>query len=72
MVAGRLACGVAAVELINVILFSRVTLIRTLRSKSDLNHFHSCELPCSRVKSSDNLISDRGGDSGVLFSFIYI
>jgi len=52
-------------------LFSRVTLIRKLQSISDLDHFHARELPCSRVKSRDDPISGRRGDSGVLFSFIY-
>jgi len=52
-------------------LFSRVTLIRKLQSTSDLDHFHPRGLPCSHVKSRDDPISGRRGDSGVLFSFIY-
>ena len=52
-------------------LFSRVTLIRKLHSTSDLDHFHPRGLPCSRVKSHDDPISGRRGDSGVLFFFIY-
>ena len=61
----RCCCGV------NVTLFSRVTLIRKLQSTSDLDHFHARELPCSRVKSRDDPISGRRGDSGVPYSFIY-
>jgi len=57
---------------VNVTLFSRVTLIRKLQSTSDLNHFHACDLLCSRVKSRDDPISDRQGDSGVPCSFMYI
>jgi len=53
-----------------ITLFSRVTLITKLQSTSDLDHFQARELPCSRVKSRDNPISGRRGDSGVLFSFI--
>jgi len=56
---------------VNVTLFSRVTLIRKLQSTSDLDHFDARELPCSRVKSRDDPISSRRGDSGVLYSFIY-
>jgi len=56
---------------VNVTLFLRVTLIRRLQSTSDLDHFHACELPCSRVKSRDHPISGRRGDSGVPYSFIY-
>ena len=52
-------------------LFSRVTLIRRLQSTSDLDHFHASEVACSRVKSRDDPISGRRGDSGVLYSFIY-
>jgi len=55
----------------NVTLFSPVTLIRKLQSTSDLDHFHARDLPCSRVKSHDDLISDRRGDSAVPYSFIY-
>ena len=56
---------------VNVTLFSRVTLIRKLQSTSDLDHFHARELPSSRVKSRDDPISGRRGDSGVPYSFIY-
>jgi len=56
---------------VNVTLFSRVTLIRKPQSTSDLDHFHARELPCSRVKSRDDPISGRRGDSGVTYSFIY-
>jgi len=53
-------------------LFSPVTLIRRLQSTSDLDHFHASELPCPRAKSRDDPISVRRGDSGVLYSVIYI
>jgi len=43
---------------VNVTLFSGVTLIRKLQSKSDLDHFHARDLPCSCVKSRDDPISD--------------
>jgi len=43
--------------IVNVTLFSRVTLIRKLQSTSDHVHFQACELPCSRVKSRDAPIS---------------
>ena len=56
---------------INVTLFSCVTLIRKQQSTSDLNHFRTRELPCSRVKSCDDSISGRRGDSAVPYSFIY-
>jgi len=56
---------------VNVTLFSRVTVIRKLQSTSDFDHFHARELPCSRVKSCDDPISGRRGDSGVPYSFIY-
>ena len=69
VVAGLLVCGVAAVEF-NVTLFSRVTLIRQPQSTSDLDHFHPRALPCSRVKSHDDPISGRRGDSTVPYSFI--
>jgi len=49
----------------------RVTLIRKLQSTSDLDPFHACDLRCSRVKSRDNPISDRRGDSGVPYCFTY-
>jgi len=54
-----------------ITLFSHVTLIRKLQSTSDLDHFHARELPCSRVKSRDDPISGRRGDSAVAYSFIY-
>jgi len=57
---------------VNVTLFLRVTLIREPQSTSDLlDHFHPRALPCSRVKSRDNPISGRRGDSAVPYSFIY-
>jgi len=68
LVAGLLVCGVAAVEL--MLHFSCVTLIRRLQSTSDLDHIHPRALPCSRVKSRDNPVSGRRGDSGVPYSFI--
>jgi len=54
-----------------ITLFSRVTLIRKPQSTSDLDHFHASEVACSRVKSRDDPISGRRGDSGVQYSFIY-
>jgi len=56
---------------VNAKLFSRVTLIRKLQTTSDLDHFHARPLPYSQVKSRDDPISGRRGDSGVLYSFIY-
>jgi len=53
-------------------LFSRVTLIRKPQSTPDLDHLHARPVPYSRVKSRDDLISGRRGDSGVQFSIIYI
>ena len=50
--------------------FLHVTLIRKLQSTSDLDYFHARDLPCSRVKSSDDPINDRRGDSAVPYSFI--
>ena len=38
---------------------------------SDLDHFHACQLPCSRVNFRDDPFSGRRGDSGVPYSFIY-
>jgi len=64
-----LFCSVAAVYL--TLHFSRVTLIRKLQSTTDLNHFHARDLPCSRVKSLGDPISDHWGDSAVPYSFIY-
>jgi len=55
---------------INVTLFSRVTLIRKPQSTSDLDHFHASEPSCSGVKSRDDPISGRRGDSAVPYSFI--
>jgi len=43
-----------------------------LQSTSDLDHLHARPRPYSRVKSRDDPISGRRGDSGVQFSFIYI
>ena len=57
---------------VNVTVFLHVTLIRKPQSTSDLNHFHARELPCSCVKSHDDAIIGRQGDSGVLFSFMYM
>jgi len=54
-----------------ITLFSRVTLIRKPQSTSDLDQFHASEVAYSRVKSRDDPISGRRGDSGVLYSFIY-
>jgi len=65
LVAGLLVCGI-------IKLFSRITLIRKLQSTSDLDHLHARPLPYSHVKSRDDPISGRRGDSGVLYSFIYI
>jgi len=56
----------------NVTLFSRVTLIWKLHSTSDLDHLYACDLPCSCVKSREDLIMDCGVDSAVPYSFIYI
>ena len=57
---------------VNVKLFLRVTLIRKPQSTSDFDNFHPRASPCSRVKSRDDPISDRRGDSAVSNSFIYI
>jgi len=62
----RLCCCI-----VNVTLFSRVTLIRKLQSTSDLDHFHARHLPCSRVKSRNDPISGRPRDIAVPYSFIY-
>jgi len=71
LVAGRLACGIAAVDCgVNVKLFSCVVLIRKLQMTLDLDHFHGRQRPYSRVKSRDDPISGRQGDSGVLYCFI--
>jgi len=56
---------------VNVKLFSHVTLIRKLQMTSDLDHFHPHASPCSRVKSRDDPIRGRRGDSEVLYCFIY-
>jgi len=53
-------------------LFSRVTLIRKLQSTLDLHHFHARNVPRLHVKSHNDPISSCQGDSGVLFSLIYI
>jgi len=63
----RRCCWVA-----NVTLFSHLTLIRKPQSTSNFDHFHARGLQCSCVKSRNDLISSRRGDSGVLFSFIHI
>jgi len=57
---------------VNVTLFSRVTLIRKVQLTSDLHHFYARDLPCSHVKSRDDPISGRRGDSGVPYSFMQI
>ena len=58
--------------IVNVTLFSCVTLIRKLQSTSDLDRFHACDIPCSLVKSRDDPISDCRVDGTVPYSFIYI
>jgi len=58
--------------IVNVTLFSRVTLNRKLQSTSHLDHFHARGLPCSRVESRDDPISDCRADSAVPYSFIYL
>ena len=55
-----------------VTLFLRINLIRKQQSTSDLDHFHARDLPCSRVKSRDNLISNCRVDSTVPYSFMYL
>ena len=52
--------------------FSRVAKISKVQSSSDPDYFHARDLPCSRVKSHDDPISDCRGDSAVLCCFIYI
>ena len=49
-------------------LYSRVTLIRKPQSTPDLDHLQARPVLYSRVKSRDDLISGRRGDSGVQFS----
>ena len=68
------ACGEPALHRSNenITLFSRVTLISKVQSTSDLDYFHARDLPCSRVKSHDDPISGRRGDSAVPYCFIYI
>ena len=56
---------------VNVTLFSRVTLISKLQSTSDLDHFRARDRRCSRLKSRDDPVNDRRGDSAVPHSFIY-
>jgi len=58
--------------MVNVTLFSHVTLIRKLQSTSDIDHFHARDLPCSCVKSRDDPISGCRVDSAVPYSFIYV
>ena len=59
-------------RIVNDTLFWRVTLISKLQSTSNLDHFYARYLPCSCVKSHDDAIIGRQGDSGVLFSFMYM
>jgi len=40
-----------------------------VQSTSDLDYFHTRDLPCSRVKSHNYPISDYWGDSAVLYCF---
>jgi len=58
--------------IVNVTLFSRVTLIRKLQSTSDLDHFHARDLRCSRVKFRDDPTVHCRVDSAVPYSFIDI
>ena len=48
-----------------------VTLISKVQLTSDLDYFHAHDLPCSRVKSHDDLINNCRGDSAEI-SFLYI
>ena len=57
-------------RIVNDTLFWRVTLISKLQSTSNLDHFCARYLPCSCVKSHDDLISDHRVDSAVPYSFI--
>jgi len=76
LLAGSLPTGLYMLRrcccIVNATLFSCVTLIRKLQSTSDLYHFHARDLPCSRVKSRHDPISDCRVDSAVPYSFIYI
>ena len=56
----------------NITLFLCATLISKVQSTSDLDYFHARDLPCSRVKSRDDPISNCRGDSAVPYCFIYI
>jgi len=58
--------------IVNVTLFSRVTLNRKLQSTSNLDHFHARHLPCSCVKSRDDPISNCRVGSAVPSLFLYI
>jgi len=57
--------------MVNITLFSHVTLIRQQQSTSDLDHFHARGLSCSRVKSCDDPISNCPVDSTVPYSPMY-
>ena len=70
--AAAAACGEPCPRVANITLFSRVTLISKVQSTSDLDYFHARDLRCSRVKSRDDPISGRRGDSAVPYCFIYI
>jgi len=70
--AAAVACGEPCPRVANSTLFLRVTLISKVQSTSDLDYFHARDLPCSRVKSRDDPISGRRGDSAVPYCFIYI
>ena len=45
------------------------TLISKVQSTSDLDYFRARDLPCSRVKSHDDPISDRRGDRSSVFLY---
>ena len=57
--------------IVNVTLFSRATLVRKLQSTSDLDRFHTRDLPCLPVNSCDDPISNCRVGSAVPYSFIY-
>ena len=69
LLAGSLPASCCCIA--NVTLLSRVTLIRKLQSTSDLDHYHARDLPCLRVKSRDDHISDRRGYIYIIFIYIY-
>jgi len=56
--------------IVNVTLFSRATLVRKLQSTSDLDRFHTRDLPCSPVNSCDDPISNCRVGSAVLPLYI--